>query len=220
MAAENVSGVQDRPRGLFSRFYASMSPRLDEEGLAELREELLAPLAGAVVEVGAGPGGNFARYPSGVVSVIAVEPEPYLRGLAGAAAGDASVPTTVHAGVAEALPLPDSCADGVVFCLVLCSVPDQIAAATEAARVLRPGGIVRFLEHTRAEMRGLRTVQRVADATVWPLLTGGCHTCTDPVAALREAGFVVDDVRRLRFPADRFTQPSTPHVLGTARLPG
>ncbi|MBC3192194.1 class I SAM-dependent methyltransferase [Pseudonocardia sp. C8] len=220
MAAEKVSSVQDRPRRLFSRFYASMSPRLDDEGLAALRDELLAPLTGAVVEVGAGPGGNFARYPSAVASVTAVEPEPYLRRLATAAARDAAVPTTVRAGVAEHLPLPDACADGVVFCLVLCSVPDQAAAATEAARVLRPGGIVRFLEHGRADTLGLRMLQRVADATVWPLLTGGCHTSTDPVAALRAAGFVVDDVRRLRFPADRFTQPSTPHVLGTARLPG
>lgn len=62
-------------------------------------------------------------------------------------------------------------------------------------------------------------MQRVADATVWPLLTGGCHTCPDPVAAFRAAGFVIEDIRRLRFPAGRFTQPSTPHVLGTAPRP-
>ena len=49
-----------------------------------------------------------------------------------------------------------------------------------------------------------------AGATVWPLLTGGCRTFTDPVAALRGAGFAIDDVRRLRFPAGRVTLPSAP----------
>jgi hypothetical protein len=62
----------------------------------------------------------------------------------------------------------------------------------------------------------LRAVQRLADATVWPLLTGGCHTATDPVALIEAAGFTVTTVRRLRFPQSRVPQPATPHVLGLA----
>lgn len=213
------STEDDRPHRLFGRLYASLARRLDQEGLGVLRDELLAPLTGAVVEVGAGPGRNFSRYPATVTSVTAVEPEPYLRGVATGAARDAPVAVTVLPGLAERLPLPDAAADAAVLCLVMCSFPDQVAAAGELRRVLRPGGTVRFLEHTVAETVGLRTVQRVADATVWPLLTGGCHTATDPVGALIRAGFAVEDVRRLRFPDGRFTQPSTPHVLGTARLP-
>ena len=66
----------------------------------------------------------------------------------------------------------------------------------------------------------LRPVQRLADATIWPLLTGGCHTANDPVGLIEAAGFAVTAVRRLRFPESRFTQPSAPHVLGLARRPG
>jgi hypothetical protein len=48
---------------LFSRFYAWVSPQMEDQGMAELRDELLAPLSGTVVEVGAGNGLNFAITP-------------------------------------------------------------------------------------------------------------------------------------------------------------
>jgi ubiquinone/menaquinone biosynthesis C-methylase UbiE len=205
--------MTDRPRPRYARTYAKASAQLDDAGLAALRTELLAPLRGEVVEIGAGDGRNFARYPAAVTSVIAVEPEPYLRERA---SERAPAHVTVGPGLAEALPLPSGSADHAVLCLVLCSVPHDGALA-EVRRVLRPGGTVRFLEHTRADTRGLRTVQRIADATLWPRLTGGCHTSSDPVGALRRAGFVITEVRRLRFP-DGPTTPTSPHVLGTAMV--
>ncbi|MGH3381732.1 MAG: hypothetical protein ACRDP6_44095, partial [Actinoallomurus sp.] len=75
------------------------------------------------------------------------------------------------------------------------------------------------LEHTIAETLGLRIVQRLADATLWPVFAGGCHTATDPVGDITAAAFTVTTIRRLRFPENHFTQPSSPHVLGTARAP-
>jgi len=210
----------DRPRPLFSRFYAAISERIDDEGLAELRTELLAPLSGSVVEIGAGDGRNFARYPADVTGVAAIEPEPRLRALAAGKATTAAMPVTVLPGRAEALPLPDASCDGAVLCLVLCSLADRRAALAEIARVLRPGGMLAFLEHGLGQTRTLRAFQRVADATVWPLLAGGCHTAIDPVGLIEAAGFDVTQVRRLRFPEGRFTQPSTPHALGLARWPG
>jgi ubiquinone/menaquinone biosynthesis C-methylase UbiE len=207
----------DRRHPVFSRCYARASERMDADGLGPLRTELLAGLHGDVVEIGCGNGRNFARYPAAVASVTGVEPEPYLRSLAARAAGDARVPVTVVPGVAEALPLPDAAFDGAVLCLVMCSLPDRPAALAEVLRVLRPGGTLAFLEHTRAETPVLRTVQRVVDATVWPRLTGGCRTSTDPVADIARAGFEVTALRRLRFPDTRIAVPVTPHVLGSAR---
>ncbi|MEJ7727159.1 MAG: methyltransferase domain-containing protein [Actinomycetes bacterium] len=192
---------------------------MEDEGMSELRRELLTGLTGEVVEVGAGNGLNFAHYPNTVANVTAVEPEPHLRALATRAAAEAAVRVTVLPGTADRLPVPDHSVDAAVLCLVMCSLDDRPAALVELRRVLRPGGILRVLEHTIADTPGLRAVQRVADATVWPLLVGGCHTATDPIGAITAAGFEMINLRRLRFPDVRFTQPSTPHVLGTARAP-
>ena len=218
MTPSRPAAEVDRPRRVFSRFYARISRRLESEGMDVLRAELLAGLAGEVVEVGAGNGLNFAHYPAAVTRVVAVEPEPYLRGLAERTARTTRTEVTVVPGTADRLPLPDACVDAAVLCLVMCSLDYRRAALAELARVLRPGGTVHFLEHTFAETPGLLRVQRWADATVWPLLTGGCHTSRDPAGAITEGGFEITSCRRLRFPADRFVQPASPHVLGTARL--
>ncbi|MEV5893704.1 class I SAM-dependent methyltransferase [Nonomuraea fuscirosea] len=133
--------------------------------MAERRRELLAGLSGEVVEVGAGHGVNFAHYPAEVARVVAVEPEPRLREQAEAAAADAAVAVEVVSGVADRLPVADHGVDAVVFCLVLCSLPNVAAALAEARRVLKPGGQIRFLEHGRADTRGLARAQAVLDAT-------------------------------------------------------
>lgn len=205
---------------IFARIYARASPSLDRQGVAEHRQQLLTGLTGQVVEVGAGDGANFARYPSGVERVLAVEPEAYLRAKAVERAGEARVPVEVVDGRAEELPVGDQSADVVIFSLVLCSVADQGAALREASRVLRPGGELRFYEHVVAEpdRRRLRRVQRAADATLWPLLTGGCHVARDTTTAITTAGFRIEHVVRFDFPPGAST-PASPHVLGRASRP-
>lgn len=208
-----------RSRPLFSRFYARVSPSMDAGGMAELRAELLAGLSGEVVEVGAGNGLNFTHYPTSVTGVVAVEPQAYLRAIAEQAAERAPVSVRVTPGTAERLPLADGSVDAAVLCQVMCSLHDQPVALAELCRVLRPGGVVRFLEHTIADTPGLLRVQRLVDATVWPHLMGGCHTATDTVGLITAAGLTVSEVRRTRFPDARFTLPTTPHVIGTALAP-
>jgi ubiquinone/menaquinone biosynthesis C-methylase UbiE len=203
---------------VFARFYARISPSMDAQGAVEHRRTLLAGLAGRVLEVGAGNGLNFAHYPAAVTEVLAVEPEPYLRGLAEVAAGQAPVPVRVVDGTADTLPAPDASTDAAVASLVLCSVPEQARALAELHRVLRPGGELRFFEHVRADTAGLARVQRLADL-LWPTLVGGCHTSRDTLAAITAAGFKITSVQRFRFPESRLPQPAAPHVLGVAHRP-
>ncbi|MEV5505451.1 class I SAM-dependent methyltransferase [Streptomyces orinoci] len=205
---------------LFARFYAAVSPALDQRaGLAAHRRELVAGLSGRVIEIGAGNGLNFAHYPDTVSEVVAIEPEPRLRRLAREAAVRAGVPVDVVPGVAEALPVKSEAFDGAVLSLVLCSVRDQRRALAELRRVLRPGGELRFLEHVRASGRTPATVQRALDRSVWPLVFGGCHTARDTVAAIGAAGFELGEWRRLRIPERGLPMPTSPHVLGAATRP-
>ena len=213
------SSPNDRPRPGFARMYARVSPGMEQEGMGRLREELLAGVAGEVVEVGAGNGLNFAHYPPTASAVVAVEPEPQLRSLAERTAGQAPVPVSVVAGRAEALPLETASVDVGVVCLVLCALPQEDRGLAELHRVIRPGGELRFLEHAVAQTAAFRAFQRLADATIWPGLTGGCRTARDPLAAFTRAGFEVVRARRVRFPAGRLPVPAAPHVLGTARRP-
>ena len=82
-------------------------------------------------------------------------------------------------------------------------------------RVLRESGELRFFEHVVAQSVIGATVQRALDATVWPAVGGGCHTSRDTVAAIRGAGFSVEDCERLPRLA---RHPPLPFVLGRARV--
>lgn len=202
---------------VFARLYSNLLVKgMDRQGVGELRDRLLADLAGTVVEVGAGDGANFAHYPAAVEQVVAVEPDPYLRARAAARAGER---ITVLDGDAGNLPVEAASADAVVFCLVLCSVPDQRAALDEARRVLKPGGRLVVLEHVQAPEEGLtRRVQRALDATVWPHLFGGCHVGRDTAAAIEAAGFGFTALERFAVP-EGSRLPMSPALLGTAVLP-
>ena len=208
--------TQEIRHPIFARVYARLSAGLEHAGVGEHREKMLAGLSGTVVEVGAGSGLNFSHYPESVRSVLAVEPEPHLRGIAERAAGQVQIPITVLDGTADRLPADDATLDAAVASLMLCSVPDQASALREMHRVLRPGGQLRFMEHVAAASAGQRRIQRLADATIWPACFGGCHAGRDTVAAIRAAGFHITELTLYRLPESGLPWPTSPHARGAA----
>jgi len=200
---------------VFARCYARVGHLMEAE-VADHRSKLLAGLTGRVIEVGAGNGLNFPHYPATVTEVVAVEPEPYLRRLALAAARQAPVPIRVVDGTAEALPTHDTAFDTVVASLVLCTVHDLDRALAETRRVLRPRGTLRFYEHIRAENPRLARWQDRLQRP-WGWLAGGCHPNRDTVAAITAAGLRV--VALDRFDLQAMPPLARPHVLGVAERP-
>ena len=183
-------------------------------GRAQCRTVLLAGLRGCVLEVGAGQGQNFPYYPASVTRLIAVEPSRRRR--TRAAARQASTQIQIVPGTAEDLPGQDGDYDAVVACLVLCSVPDQQAALSEIRRVLRSGGQLRYFEHVVSGRPALARLERLLDTTLYPPLARGCHCSRDTGAAIRLAGFQIEQETRI---AVREAQlgPSVQHILGIAR---
>lgn len=200
----------------FARVYERFAPQMDAAGAREHREELLAGLSGRVIEVGAGTGLNFGRYPAAVTEVLAVEPEPRLRAAAERAATSAPVKVTVVDDTAGALSADDGIFDAAVASLVLCSIRDLPGALAEMHRVLKHGGELRFYEHVRSDNAVLGSLQRVLDVA-WPHIAGGCHTSRDTASVIANAGFEVERLRRFTFRPSPFAAPVAPHIIGVAR---
>jgi ubiquinone/menaquinone biosynthesis C-methylase UbiE len=203
-------------RPVYARLYAKQAVKAEALGLAARRAQLLDGLAGRVLEIGAGNGLNFRHYPASVTEVVAVEPEPHLRTLAEQSARESPVNVDVVDAIAEDLPFGDGEFDAAVASLMLCSVSDVDASLAQVRRVLRPGGELRFLEHVASAKGAVRTLQRAADATVWPRIAGGCHLARETERLIEAAGFTIERRERFFFGIPPLDPPKT-HVLGLAR---
>jgi ubiquinone/menaquinone biosynthesis C-methylase UbiE len=210
-----MSTPEFKPNPFFARWWIKLSPKDEEKGVAEHREDMLAGLSGRVLELGAGNGLNFAHYPDAVTEVVAVEPEPTMRAAAEEAATER---VRIVDAVADRLPGEDGEFDAGVASLVLCSVPDQATALAELKRVIRPGGELRFYEHVQADSQPAKALLKFAEKTFWPLVGGGCHPARHTGEAIEAAGFEILQCRRFNFSAGP-PIPKIPHILGSARRP-
>lgn len=202
----------------FARCLARSAAISERKGADVYRRRLLADLGGGVIEVGAGTGVHFRHYPGSVSEVLAVEPEPDLREMAVTAAADAPVAVRVVDGTAEALPAADGSMDAGVAAGVLCSVPDPAAALAELARVIRPGGELRFYEHVVSRRPRAAFLQRALDASgLWARAMGGCRTSRDTAATIARAGFRIESIEHFTFHPTVLDLPVAPKILGRAR---
>lgn len=169
--------------------YTELIARADRAGLAERRRALVADLRGRVVEIGCGTGAMFRHYQE--ADVIGIEPDPAFAAKARAAA---TPRIEVRDGIGEALPIEDAAMDAAVLALVLCSVPDEAAICREVARVVKPGGAVRLIEHVCSDRRVAGALMRAVDP-LWCWINGqGCHLDRDPLPALEGAGLRIEAI--------------------------
>ena len=172
----------------------------------EIRSRVCIGLDGTVVEIGFGSGHNIPFYPSGVHTVHAVEPQARSVALAAEriAAGHADVR---HANLTgERIVLPSGSADAVLSTWTLCSIPDVDAALAEIRRVLKPGGVLHFVEHGVSPDAKVARRQRRIEPITKPLF-GGCHLTRDIPALLDRAGFVIESM-------ETYSHPKEPKPFG------
>ena len=182
--------------------YDRFTAATEAAGLADWRRDLMAGLAGDVLEIGAGTGHNLRWYPATVSRLVRTEPDPHMRAKLEAKRSTASGPAVVevHPHAADALGFGDHSFDAVISTLVLCSVPDPDATLAEIRRVLRPGGRFVYLEHVAASdrLRTLRWQHRLEP--VWKRVAGNCHLTRSTGEAIAAAGFDVEVEHREPMP--------------------
>ena len=198
----------------FAAIYDRGLKAVEQGGLREMRREVLSQAEGRTIDLGAGTGVNFDLFPEAVSELVMVEPGRHMIKQLRAKVGDRARLEVVQASAQE-LPFADDSFDTAVFTLVLCTVPDPAGALKEAARVLKPGGELLFVEHVRSPETGLARWQDRLERP-WRFLGDGCHCNRDTVATIEASPFEIDRVERGELP--KAPPLVRPLVHGSARL--
>jgi ubiquinone/menaquinone biosynthesis C-methylase UbiE len=201
---------------LFAALYDPILAGPERAGLAAARAQLLRDVTGRVLEIGAGTGANLAHLPSGLESLVLVEPSAPMRARLELRVSErhSHLPADVRVvdGTASALRIPDGSIDTVISTLVLCSVPVPEATIAELRRVLAPHGRLLLIEHVAGHGRTAR-LQRLIDP-VWRIVGRGCRLVRDTRSTLEDGGFDTAQVDDWSLPGGGITGPA---LLGTAR---
>jgi ubiquinone/menaquinone biosynthesis C-methylase UbiE len=200
----------------FAALYDRMIGATEEAGLREMRREVLARASGRTIDIGAGTGVNLDLYPTSVSELALAEPDPHMAKRLRHKLVESGREAELVEAPAEKLPFEDSSFDTAVFTLVLCTIPDPAAALAEAARVLRPGGKVLFIEHVRSEDPGLARWQDRLEKP-WRFVGDGCHCNRDTVATIEASPLALEHVERGRMP--KAPPLVRPLARGSASLP-
>ena len=168
---------------IVARLYDPVMTVAEQSMLPPHREFLAEGLSGRVLDLGAGTGAMFPYFAGTDVELHAVEPDPHMRAQARDRAAELDLDVEVRDESGESLPYEDDSFDAVVASFAFCTIPDQEAALSEVARVLRPGGEFRFLEHVRGEGATGRLHDLLAPG--WHAVAGGCHLNRETGALFR-----------------------------------
>ena len=173
-----------------------------QEPLLPFRRRVIGAAEGRVLEIGIGSGLNLPLYGASVRSVIGLEPSPELLRMAQTRVAGAPVLVELLRASAESVPLDTGSIDTVVTTWTMCSIPDAPRALREFRRVLKPGGILLFVEHGRAPEQGVAVWQDRLDP-LWTRLAGGCHLNRKIDELISAGGFRIASLSHARLPGPR-----------------
>lgn len=175
------------------RFDTAIAP-LERRVIGDARDWVCSRAHGRVLELAIGTGLNLSHYPADV-ELVGVEWSQAMLAEAARKARALDRPVQLVRGDAARLPLEDASFDTVVCTLSLCCIPDDDAALAEAARVLRPGGLLLIADHVVSDRWPLRWLQRAVEAVTVP--TQGEHFTRRPSLKVASHGFeVTESLRR------------------------
>ncbi|WP_110241075.1 class I SAM-dependent methyltransferase [Nocardioides gilvus] len=196
-------------------------PRLTDSALAApeigaLRRVACAPLTGRLLEVGFGSGLNLPHLGPEVTGVDAVEPSDVGWARSESRRRDFPVPVRRIGLDGQEINAPDATYDSALVTFSLCTIDDPARALTQIHRLLRPGGVLAFLEHGLSPEPGTARWQRRLDP-LQRTLCGGCHLSRDIPGLLTGAGFEIHSLEeRVLLPGPAFARPWAYGFVGQA----
>ncbi len=195
----------------FAFGYDFLAASAERGAYREYREFVAGQARGRILEIGAGTGANLPYYPADADLTLS-DPNPFMLERLERKAAEQGISVRTDHNAGEELPYDDGSFDTVVGTLVMCSVGDPGKSIAEIARVLKPGGEFRFMEHVRGE--GL-VRERFQDlmTPVWRAIGDGCHPNRSTVPTIRQAGLEIAETQPFSFGP----YPIRPHIAGVAR---
>ncbi|MEA3339375.1 MAG: methyltransferase domain-containing protein [Chloroflexota bacterium] len=176
--------------GLSSIYDMGMLP-LEWLMLRKLRRQTFPLLGGNVLEIGIGTGVNLPLYgPEARVTGCDASGEMLTWAARRFRNGAALAQTDV-----QRLPFPDGSFDVVAASFLFCSVTDPAQGLAEAHRVLRPGGKLVLLEHTRGNS-GLGAWLTDTLHPAWKAWSKECHLNRETAQTVAQVGFQVRRVEQ------------------------
>lgn len=144
--------------GLYSKY---IYPRvvdylLSNPGVTQYRKAILAYVKGNILEIGFGTGLNLPCYPPSVKEITVIDTNEGMNSLARKRVEHSGIKVDLKLLNAETLPFEDNTFDSIVSTFTFCSIDNIDAALKEFLRILKPDGILIFLEH------GLSSNQRIS----------------------------------------------------------
>jgi ubiquinone/menaquinone biosynthesis C-methylase UbiE len=162
--------------------------------IADIRKRIVPAAEGDVLEIGVGPGVNFAHYdPARVNKIYALEPNPGMMSRADEQRRARHLNVEFIGLPGERIPLSDQSVDTVVSTFTLCTIPGVRDAISGLRRVLKPEGKFIFFEHGLAPDTSVQRWQKRTEP-LFQWAFEGCHVTRNIPALITQTGFKIEQM--------------------------